>query len=165
MSSDANDCGTSGRSWKSTARFTGTILWHGIQSKVALVDFSTSNNALILINTYIDHFSAIKSIDKADESLKNIHELLKSSIFLKQQLKCDEARRRPNTANNQGSSVYKRLSGNLFAAKNHLIKKLINNFFPSNSSSHTNNPWPAWAGFLWCYSRNDIKNGKYDVNK
>lgn len=78
--------------------------------------FPSSNNGFILIIKYIDHFSAIKSIDKADESLKNIHELLKSSIFLKQQLKCDEAQRRPNTANNQSSSVYKRLSGNTFAS-------------------------------------------------
>lgn len=56
-------------------------------------------------------FSAIKAVDKADVPFKNIQELLKSAIFLKQQLKSDETKRRPNTGNNQNSSVYKRLSG------------------------------------------------------
>lgn len=50
-------------------------------------------------------------MDKSDAPFKNIQELLKNAIFLKQQLKSEEAKRRPNTANNQNSSVYKRLSG------------------------------------------------------
>lgn len=54
--------------------------------------------------------SVIKSIDKSSEPLNNIYELLKNAIFLKQQLKSEEARRRPNTGHNQSSSVYKRLS-------------------------------------------------------
>lgn len=57
------------------------------------------------------HYSAVKAIDKAVEPFQNIQELLKSAIFLKQQLKVEETKRRPNTANNQNSSVYKRLSG------------------------------------------------------
>lgn len=58
------------------------------------------------------YFSAIKSVDKADEPFKNIQELLKSAIFLKQQLKSDETKRRPSTASGgSNSSVYKRLSG------------------------------------------------------
>lgn len=55
--------------------------------------------------------SAVKAVDKAVEPFKNIQELLKSAIFLKQQLKVEETKRRPTTANNQNSSVYKRLSG------------------------------------------------------
>lgn len=55
--------------------------------------------------------SAIKTMDHSESSFANIHELLKSSIFLKQQLRGEETRRRSNTANSQSSSVYKRLSG------------------------------------------------------
>lgn len=65
------------------------------------------------INTLRNYFSAIKSLDKADAPFKNIQELLKSAIFLKQQLKSEETKRRPNTANNQNSSVYKRLSAHI----------------------------------------------------
>lgn len=50
-------------------------------------------------------------MESSENTLGNIQELLKSSIFLKQQLRGEEIRRRSNTANNQSSSVYKRLSG------------------------------------------------------
>ncbi|XP_055295952.1 BLOC-1-related complex subunit 8 homolog [Sitodiplosis mosellana] len=56
--------------------------------------------------------SAIKSVDKSDETFKNVQELLKSAIFLKQQLKGEEAKRRPSTAGSQ-NSVYKRLSAHI----------------------------------------------------
>lgn len=56
--------------------------------------------------------SAIKTIQKSETSFKNTHELLKNAIFLKQQLKYEDTRRRPNASSNQNaSSVYKRLSG------------------------------------------------------
>lgn len=55
-------------------------------------------------------FSAIKSVDNSDETFKNVQELLKSAIFLKQQLKSEETKRRPSTTGSQ-NSVYKRLSG------------------------------------------------------
>ncbi|XP_031622934.1 BLOC-1-related complex subunit 8 homolog [Contarinia nasturtii] len=56
--------------------------------------------------------SAIKSIDKSDGTFKNIQELLKSAIFLKQQLKSEETKRRPGTSGSQ-NSVYKRLSAHI----------------------------------------------------
>lgn len=56
-------------------------------------------------------------MDKSTEPFKNIQELLKTAIFLKQQLKVEEAKRRPNPTNNQNSSVYKRLSGMQFLYK------------------------------------------------
>lgn len=54
---------------------------------------------------------AVKSIEAADEPLKNIQELLKNAIFLKQQLKYEEARRSKKESAN--SSVYKRLSAHI----------------------------------------------------
>ncbi|KAM3958968.1 BLOC-1-related complex subunit 8 homolog [Aphomia sociella] len=53
--------------------------------------------------------SAVKSMDGAATSFKNIQELLKHSIFLKQQLKYEEARRNKKDSN----SVYKRLSAHI----------------------------------------------------
>ncbi|XP_050313823.1 BLOC-1-related complex subunit 8 homolog [Anthonomus grandis grandis] len=50
--------------------------------------------------------SAIKSMQNSDESFKNIKENLKNAIFLKQQLKYEESRRKKSESN----SVYKRLS-------------------------------------------------------
>ncbi|XP_045481597.1 BLOC-1-related complex subunit 8 homolog [Harmonia axyridis] len=52
---------------------------------------------------------AIKSMDNADESFKNIQDHLKNAIFLKQQLKYEESRRKKNDP----SSVYKRLSAHI----------------------------------------------------
>lgn len=54
---------------------------------------------------------AVKSIENSDDTFKNIQELLKNSIFLKQQLKFEETRkgRRENSQN----SVYKRLSAHI----------------------------------------------------
>lgn len=52
-----------------------------------------------------------------------MQELLKSAIFLKQQLKSDEAKRRPNAAS-QNSSVYKRLSGRIRRNVQTFINKL-----------------------------------------
>ncbi|KAF5297249.1 hypothetical protein FQR65_LT10021 [Abscondita terminalis] len=52
---------------------------------------------------------AIKTMNKAEENFKNIQDILKNAIFLKQQLKYEEARKRkPET-----SSVYKRLSAHI----------------------------------------------------
>lgn len=54
---------------------------------------------------------AVKSIDAADEPLKNIQELLKNAIFLKQQLKYEETRRKKD--NSSKDSVYKRFSAHI----------------------------------------------------
>ncbi|XP_058125963.1 BLOC-1-related complex subunit 8 homolog [Anopheles ziemanni] len=53
---------------------------------------------------------AVKDIEAADDSLKNVQELLKNAIFLKQQLKYVESRRPKRDSN---SSVYKRLSAHI----------------------------------------------------
>ncbi|XP_060515957.1 BLOC-1-related complex subunit 8 homolog [Cylas formicarius] len=52
---------------------------------------------------------ALKSINNADESFDSIRELLKNAIFLKQQLKYEESRRKKSDSN----SVYKRLSAHI----------------------------------------------------
>nr|CAH7763389.1 unnamed protein product [Callosobruchus chinensis] len=52
---------------------------------------------------------ALKSINQAEESLKNIQDNLKNAIFLKQQLKYEENRRKKSDTN----SVYKRLSAHI----------------------------------------------------
>lgn len=49
---------------------------------------------------------AIKAMNNADDSFKNIQDILKNAIFLKQQLKYEESRRKKPESN----SVYKRLS-------------------------------------------------------
>lgn len=54
---------------------------------------------------------AVKSIDDADEPLKNVQELLKNAIFLKQQLKYEETRRKKDNSNKD--SVYKRFSAHI----------------------------------------------------
>lgn len=54
---------------------------------------------------------AVKSIDAADEPLQNIQELLKNAIFLKQQLKYEETRRKKDS--NAKDSVYKRFSAHI----------------------------------------------------
>lgn len=54
---------------------------------------------------------AVKSIDDAEEPLKNIQELLKNAIFLKQQLKYEETRRKRDSGTKE--SVYKRFSAHL----------------------------------------------------
>lgn len=51
----------------------------------------------------------MKSMDGAATSFKNVQEMLKQSIFLKQQLKYEEARRNKKDT----SSVYKRLSAHI----------------------------------------------------
>ncbi|XP_001859220.2 BLOC-1-related complex subunit 8 homolog [Culex quinquefasciatus] len=53
---------------------------------------------------------AVKEIEAADQSLKNVQEALKNAIFLKQQLKYVESRRPKKDSN---SSVYKRLSAHI----------------------------------------------------
>jgi BLOC-1 related complex subunit 8 len=55
--------------------------------------------------------SAVKCIEPADQSLRNVQELLKNAIFLKQQLKYEETRRIKKDSSN--SSVYKRLSAHI----------------------------------------------------
>ena len=54
-------------------------------------------------------FSAIKSIDSTENTFNNIHEYLKNAIFLKQQLKYEESRKKKP----DGNSVYKRLSAHI----------------------------------------------------
>lgn len=54
---------------------------------------------------------AVKSIENADEPLKNIQELLKNAIFLKQQLKYEETRRKKDSSTKD--SVYKRFSAHI----------------------------------------------------
>ena len=55
---------------------------------------------------------AVKSIDDAEKPLKNIQELLKNAIFLKQQLKYEETRRKKDSSSNK-DSVYKRFSAHI----------------------------------------------------
>lgn len=57
------------------------------------------------------NYSAVKSIEKSDEIFKNIQELLKNAIFLKQQLKYEENRRAKKDSSQ--NSVYKRLSAHI----------------------------------------------------
>ncbi|KAL3290157.1 hypothetical protein HHI36_023520 [Cryptolaemus montrouzieri] len=52
---------------------------------------------------------AIKSMENAEESFKNIQDHLKNAIFLKQQLKYEESRKKRSDSN----SVYKRLSAHI----------------------------------------------------
>ncbi|GLV40825.1 uncharacterized protein CBL_13672 [Carabus blaptoides fortunei] len=52
---------------------------------------------------------AIKTMDNAEESFKNIQDNLKTAIFLKQQLKYEESRKKKPEMN----SVYKRLSAHI----------------------------------------------------
>ena len=54
---------------------------------------------------------AVNSIEAAEEPLKNIQELLKNAIFLKQQLKYEETRKNKKESSN--NSVYKRLSAHI----------------------------------------------------
>lgn len=54
-------------------------------------------------------FSALKTIRNAEGSFKNIQDHLKNAIFLKQQLKYEESRRKKSDNN----SVYKRLSAHI----------------------------------------------------
>ncbi|XP_055639470.1 BLOC-1-related complex subunit 8 homolog isoform X2 [Toxorhynchites rutilus septentrionalis] len=53
---------------------------------------------------------AVKEIEAADQSFKNVQEALKNAIFLKQQLKYVESRRPKKDSN---SSVYKRFSAHI----------------------------------------------------
>jgi hypothetical protein len=55
----------------------------------------------------------LKSIENAEEPLKNIQESLKNAIFLRQQLKYEEQRRKKDTANKDTSNIYKRFSAHL----------------------------------------------------
>ena len=55
--------------------------------------------------------SAVKDIEAADESLKNVQELMKNAIFLKQQLRYVESRRPKKETNKD--SVYKRFSAHI----------------------------------------------------
>jgi len=43
--------------------------------------------------TIVLFFRAVKSMEGAEENLANIHELLKNAVFLRQQIKYEEARR------------------------------------------------------------------------
>lgn len=54
----------------------------------------------------------VKSIENADESLGNIQELLKNAIFLKQQLKYEETRRKKD-ATQKEKNPFHRFSANI----------------------------------------------------
>lgn len=54
---------------------------------------------------------AVKSIEEAEEPLRNIEDLLKNAIFLKQQLKYEETRRKKDHSSKD--SVYKRFSAHI----------------------------------------------------
>ncbi|KAK7788558.1 hypothetical protein R5R35_011748 [Gryllus longicercus] len=53
--------------------------------------------------------SAVKSMEGAEKNFDNIQELLKNAVFLKQQIKYEEARKNKK----ESSSVYKRLSAHI----------------------------------------------------
>ncbi|PSN47364.1 hypothetical protein C0J52_06568 [Blattella germanica] len=53
---------------------------------------------------------AVKSMEGAEENLANIQELLKNAVFLRQQIKYEEARRNKKDSS---ASVYKRLSAHI----------------------------------------------------
>lgn len=55
----------------------------------------------------------LKSIEAAEEPLKNIQESLKNAIFLKQQLRYEETRRKKDTSNKDSNTIYKRFSAHL----------------------------------------------------
>lgn len=55
--------------------------------------------------------SAVKAVEGSDDTFKNIQELLKNAIFLKQQIKFEEARK--SKKDSSQSSVYKRLSAHI----------------------------------------------------
>jgi hypothetical protein len=57
--------------------------------------------------------SNLKSIENAEEPLKNIQESLKNAIFLRQQLKYEEQRRKKDSSNRDSSTIYKRFSAHL----------------------------------------------------
>jgi BLOC-1 related complex subunit 8 len=54
---------------------------------------------------------AVQSIKAADASFANTQDMLKNAIFLKQQLKCEESKRRRENPNRD--SVYKRFSAHI----------------------------------------------------
>ena len=56
---------------------------------------------------------AVKQVNESEAAFKSAQELLKNAIFLKQQLKCEEQKRRGATAARDTSSVYKRLSAHI----------------------------------------------------
>lgn len=56
----------------------------------------------------------LKSIENADEPLRNIQESLKNAIFLRQQLKYEETRRKKDASTvKDTSTIYKRFSAHL----------------------------------------------------
>lgn len=55
---------------------------------------------------------ALKSIEKSENTFYNIQEILKTSIFLKQQLKYEESRKKTKKESIK-NSVYKRFSAHL----------------------------------------------------
>lgn len=59
----------------------------------------------------IEIYSAVKAVEGSDDTFKNIQELLKNAIFLKQQIKFEETRKSKKESSQ--SSVYKRLSAHI----------------------------------------------------
>lgn len=55
---------------------------------------------------------ALKSIEKSDKTFYNIQEMIKTSIFLKQQLKYEESKKKSKKESVK-NSVYKRFSAHL----------------------------------------------------
>ena len=57
---------------------------------------------------------SLKTFEKTEEPLQNISEMLKNAIFLRQQLKYEETRRRKdNLSNKDSNTIYKRFSAHL----------------------------------------------------
>lgn len=66
---------------------------------------------LLYANVDMEIYSAVKAVEGSDDTFKNIQELLKNAIFLKQQIKFEEARKSKKESSQ--SSVYKRLSAHI----------------------------------------------------
>ncbi|KAG5675074.1 hypothetical protein PVAND_005009 [Polypedilum vanderplanki] len=57
--------------------------------------------------------SHLKSIENAEQPLISIQESLKNAIFLRQQLKYEEQRRKKDSSNKDTNNIYKRFSAHL----------------------------------------------------
>ncbi|XP_055843744.1 BLOC-1-related complex subunit 8 homolog [Episyrphus balteatus] len=92
--------------------------------------------------------SAVEGIDKSDAIFKNIQDMLKTSIFLKQQLKYEETKSRTKRESSQ-NSVYKRFSAHLTLDLNDLpdfsgvmreTTNRVENMMSNRSSAPVDNP-------------------------
>jgi hypothetical protein len=83
-----------------------------IEKRADVEKLRTDLNGIIFDIDY--SLETLKSIEAADEPCKNIQESLKNAIFLRQQLKYEETRRKKDTTTSKDSStIYKRFSAHL----------------------------------------------------